>query len=236
MDGGTQPAIAPCGEVLAAIAKAMGAVKRIARDGKNTHDGYGFASIDSFLAAVNPICAEAGIIIHMDEVATEDFTRKSKFGESPWMRVRFSIAVMHVSGQGLPPVTRSVEVLRNGAQAYGSAQSYALKQFLRALLLIPTGDKDDADFRASDDGEIVHSQVRRPSEPSRQDRGAGAEAAQIACDSLGAADDLDALAAIWRDLPAGVKSLPPVTAAKDARKAALTPKPADDLGGDEIPY
>jgi hypothetical protein len=235
MDGGTQPAIAPCGEVLAAIAKAMGAVKRIARDGKNTHDGYGFASIDSFLAAVNPICAEAGIIIHMDEVATEDFTRKSKFGESPWMRVRFSIAVMHVSGQGLPPVTRSVEVLRNGAQAYGSAQSYALKQFLRALLLIPTGDKDDADFRASDDGEIIHAKAAAKKDP-KWAAPANAEAAQIACDSIAAADTLDALAAIWRDLPAGVKSLPAVTAAKDARKAALTPKPADDLGGDEIPY
>lgn len=234
MDGGMQPT-APCGEVLAAIAKAMGAVKRIARDGKNTHDGYGFASIDSFLAAVNPICAEAGIIIHMDEVATDDFTRKGKFGESPWMRVRFSIAVMHVSGQGLPPVTRSVEVLRNGAQAYGSAQSYALKQFLRALLLIPTGDKDDADFRASDDGEIVHSQVRQTSEPKRPTRSADAEAAHIACDSLVAADTVDALAAIWRELPASVKATPAVIAAKDARKAELTPA-ANDMGGDGIPY
>jgi hypothetical protein len=33
-----------------------------------------------------------------------------------------------------------------GAQAFGSAQSYALKQFMRSLFQIPTGDKEDADF------------------------------------------------------------------------------------------
>jgi hypothetical protein len=34
-----------------------------------------------------------------------------------------------------------------GAQTSGSAQSYAVKQFLRGLLMISTGDKDDVDFK-----------------------------------------------------------------------------------------
>jgi len=38
-----------------------------------------------------------------------------------------------------------VMVPANGAQAAGSAQSYALKQFMRGLFLIPTGDADDPD-------------------------------------------------------------------------------------------
>lgn len=150
----------PRGDVIAAISKAMSSVKKVAKDGKNTHDNYSFASIDDFLAMVNPICAEAGLIFHMEELGTEDFMRKSKYGESAWMRMRFAVTVFHTSGQSLPPVSRSVEVLRNGAQAYGSAQSYALKQFLRSLLLIPTGDKDDADFHATGDGEIVQASVK----------------------------------------------------------------------------
>lgn len=157
---------APFAEVLSAVSKAMGAIKKVAKEGKNTHDNYKFASIDDFLAMVGPICSDSGLIFHMEEGETEDFTRKGKYGESAWMRMHFHITVYHTSGQSMPPVTRSVEVLRNGAQAYGSAQSYALKQFLRCLFLIPTGDKDDADYRETGDGTIerkVSSPVETPS-------------------------------------------------------------------------
>lgn len=58
-------------------------------------------------------------------------------------------------------MTRTVEVLRNGAQAYGSAQSYALKQYWRGLLLIPTGDKDDADYAPTEAGTISRPQQRQ---------------------------------------------------------------------------
>ena len=54
--------IEPRAEVLAAISKAMASVKKVVKEGKNAHDGYNFASIDDFLAMVNPICADAGLI------------------------------------------------------------------------------------------------------------------------------------------------------------------------------
>jgi hypothetical protein len=146
-------------QILPAIAKAIGRVKIIAKSEKyeGKGGGYEFASIDDFLSLVNPICSEEGIILNMDEDEIEDFTKKGQYGDSSWMRITFSIRAYHVSGQSLPPVKRTVEVLRNGAQAYGSAQSYALKQYLRALLLIPTGDKDDADHRSTDDGQVAAS-------------------------------------------------------------------------------
>jgi hypothetical protein len=158
--------------VLSAISRAMGQVKKIAKEGKNTHDNYSFASIDDFLAAVGPICAEAGLIFHMQETGTEDFVRKGKYADNSWMRMTFEITVYHTSGQHLPPVSRSVEVLRNGAQAYGSAQSYALKQFLRALMLIPTGDKDDADYGEKGEGAIEPSGKAKPDDakgPAKND-------------------------------------------------------------------
>lgn len=142
-------------EVLAAVAKAMGAVHKVKKTGQNTHDNYAFASVDDFLAMVNPICAEAGLMVAMDETGLEDFVRKGKYGDNAWMRVTYSITVMHASGQSLPPVKRTVEVLRNGSQAYGSAQSYVLKQFLRCLLLIPTGDKDGTDLQPTDAGLVA---------------------------------------------------------------------------------
>src|SRR3954471_22040307 len=46
---------------------------------------------------------------------------------------------------------RAKMVLATGAQAFGSAQSYALKQFMRAMFMISTGEKDDPDFQATQD-------------------------------------------------------------------------------------
>jgi len=205
------------GEVVTAAAKAMAAIRKVGKEGRNEHDKYNFASIDDFLAMVNPVCADAGLIFPMQEDGIEDFTRKGKFGDSSWMRVRWQITVMHISGQSLPPVLRTVEVLRNGAQAYGSAQSYALKQFLRSFLLIPTGDKDDADLQPTAEGTI--EPARRP-EPSRQ-APQNNDAVDRAIDYISAAVDIADLQASWGNLPANVKADARVIAAKDKAKEEL---------------
>ena len=237
------------GEVVTAAAKAMAAIRKVGKEGRNEHDKYNFASIDDFLAMVNPVCADAGLIFPMQEDGIEDFTRKGKFGDSSWMRVRWQITVMHISGQSLPPVLRTVEVLRNGAQAYGSAQSYALKQFLRSFLLIPTGDKDDADLQPTAEGTI--EPARRP-EPSRQ-APQNNDAVDRAIDYISAAVDIADLQASWGNLPANVKADARVIAAKDKAKRDLTlpaaaaqaanpdlgndaTKSRLDLDGDLIPY
>ena len=133
------------GQLLTAIAKAMSEVTRLAKSEKNTEQKYSFASVDDFLSMAGPICAKNGIIIDMDESGCEPFERQGKYGPSYWVKVTFEITVWHVSGESLPKRKRTVEVIRTGAQSFGSAQSYALKQFLRALLMIPTGDPDVAD-------------------------------------------------------------------------------------------
>ena len=54
--------------------------------------------------------------------------------------------MQHESGESTEPSGMDVMLPLTGAQTSGSAQSYALKQFLRGLLMISTGEKDDADF------------------------------------------------------------------------------------------
>lgn len=227
-------------EVLGAVSRAMGCVRKIERGGTNTHDRYDFASIDDFLAALNPICADAGLVFHMQETSCEEFTRKSKFSENAWIKLTFAITVYHVSGQSLPPVFRSVEVIRTGAQSYGSAQSYALKQFLRSLLLVPTGDKDDADY-----GEKGEGAVERHAHPRTDNRLASGEADRIAAEvhaNTHAAALIDAierceteqeLMTLWVEAKADSRKellrRPDVTAAKDAAKARLMqPDPFSD--------
>ena len=236
--------VATLTDILPAIAAAMGDVEKVAKGDRNKHDGYNFASIDNFLSLVNPICARHGLVIFSDELSREDFTRKGRNGDAPWMRISFSFTVHHVTGQSLPPMTRSVEVMRNGAQAYGSAQSYCLKQFLRGLFLIPTGDKDDADFERKDDGEIVQHPARRnPQGPSR-------DSIFMAIDCLQSAETTDDLRDVWNSLDRPTQALAEVINAKDARKAELVHAKndfsaiagghdgagRDGISGAEIPY
>lgn len=220
----------PVGEVLTSISKAMGEVQKICRGERNNHDKYNFASIDDFLTMVNPICSNAGLLFLMEEESIEDFTRQGKFGESHWMRVTWLITAMHKSGQSLPPVRRRVEVLRNGAQAYGSSQSYALKQFLRSLLLIPTGDKDDADFQKTDSsppqggGEGGHLKKFTPEKGVENQ-------IRNAIHDLDSCNTLEDLRDVWSSLAPNIKAEESVVKAKDARKAAIREKnaPPDNL-------
>lgn len=231
-------------KVLTAAAKAMGEIKKVGKEGRNLHDKYNFASIDNFLAMANPICADAGLVFLMQEDGIEDFTRKGKYGDSSWMRMRWQVTVYHISGQSLPPVFRTVEVLRNGAQAYGSAQSFALKQFLRAFLLIATGDKDDADLMPTDDGPVdakdePRQEQRKPAPPV-----VSSEAVKQACEYLAGADDMAHLQRLWSNAPRDIQAHLDVIKAKDDRKRELQlaetadqiANPAADLAGDNIPY
>ncbi len=69
----------------------------------------------------------------------------------------------HESGEETKPVQTVVSLPITGAQTSGSAQSYALKQYLRGLFLIKTGEKDDPDFNAPIDLEIPAQPVAAPS-------------------------------------------------------------------------
>lgn len=134
--------------VLAAVAAAMSKVKRVAKDNRNVEQKYDFASVDDFMAMVGPICAECGLVTTISETAIEALEKPGRNGNTLWVRITYSITTMHVSGEALPPVQRHVEVLRSGPQAYGSAQSYVLKQYYRGLMCISTGERDDPDFGA----------------------------------------------------------------------------------------
>lgn len=211
--------------IIAAVAKAMGEMKRISKDSRNIEQKYDFASVDDFLAMTGPICAANGLVTILNEVEVDGFERQGKYGATNWLRIVFEIHTMHTSGECLPVTRRTVEVIRTGAQSFGSAQSYVLKQYQRALYQIPTGDKDDADFAEKGEGAVVkHEEPRKP---------AGPTAVQIAAESLSNADTLDQLAAIWKEIPRSVQGDAAVIKAKDDRKAALQNA---DLGGDEIKY
>ena len=139
-------------KVAAAITQVMSSVKKLEKDSQNKFGKYAFAGIDAFLEATRPLCADAGLIIMQDEVSAEvvesqvtDDYGKTRF--KAWLTLKFQFILAHASGEIWDSrLTRSVTVDASlGAQAYGAAQSYALKQFLRSLFQMATGDNVDAD-------------------------------------------------------------------------------------------
>jgi hypothetical protein len=127
----------------------MKAVGTLGKDHERNDAGarYQYASIDDFIQHVRGHCAEAGLFIIPDEARdaeTREVTKRDGKTTVMW-NARFAFTLAHESGESYGPIYKGVEVVATGAQSAGSAQSYALKQFMRGLFLIPTGDADDAD-------------------------------------------------------------------------------------------
>ena len=126
-----------------ALASAMKEVQKLPKDDRNEHGNYSFASIDKFLDACRPILAAHGLHPNIDGVASDTFMAGSN---KLWGKFSYRISMHHESGESTEPSGMDVMLPLTGAQTSGSAQSYALKQYLRGLLMISTGEKDDPDF------------------------------------------------------------------------------------------
>jgi hypothetical protein len=116
---------------------------------------------------------------------------------------------------------------KNGFQAVGSAVTYLQRYTLKAALGLSAEVDDDAQ---------AASPRLEPQRQSRAPDGPPPEAIAAAADSLLSAESIEQLRAIWSELPRDVQGVAKVTQAKDTRKMQLDTAPADDLGGDEIPY
>ena len=147
-------------KVNAAISKTMAAVQTVGKDDKNQHGNYNFASIDGFLGGCRDACAANGLHPEISVISYQPFTGSNS---KQWATYTYEVVMCHESGEETKPVQTVVSLPITGAQTSGSAQSYALKQYLRGLFLIKTGEKDDPDFNAPIDLEIPAQPVAAPS-------------------------------------------------------------------------
>ena len=199
--------------VYVALAAAQAEMEPLAKDAANAAfkrpDGSlsRYADLAGVVDAVRPALTRHGIAY---------FHQMAMFDEKPAMRT----VLVHGASDTRIECDVPLIVQKNDMQGMKSATTYAKRIGLESVTgIAPEDDDGNAAAKAA---------------PVVEEAKGGPTPAQIASDSLRDADTLDALAAIWRDLPPAVKSAPSVIRAKDARKAELQP-PAD-LGGDEIPY
>ena len=129
--------------IATAINGVMGHIKMLKKEDENKFQNYSYASIDNFLKAVNPLCAKHGLIITMDEESCKIMKDGTK---NPWMHIVYKFILSHANGDTwLYTPRRNMFVAMTGGQSMGSSMSYCLKQYMRSLFLISTGEKDDLD-------------------------------------------------------------------------------------------
>lgn len=191
------------GEIAKAVVQVMSGVKRLGKSEKNQHGGYNFASIDAFLEAMNPLCAEAGLFFLLNEAETEIIVAEVAGKRSASLRIAYDITICHASGATMNGIRRNVTVIASGAQAYGSAQSYVLKQFMRSLFQIPTGDKDDADYHAT--GELAPQAAKQT---AALPKGASRSLYSELQADIAAADSEDALTVWFSRRKADIETMP----------------------------
>lgn len=122
-----------------AIAKAMtkvsAEVEGLVKDQDNNYAKYKFVSHDQIKMKVGKLMARHGLIVVANETASEVRDKA--------LHCEFEFWIYHESGVDYGPIRRTVQVPATGAQAYGTACSYAQKYFLRDIFQIPTGEQED---------------------------------------------------------------------------------------------
>ena len=126
------------GEVVTALVLVAAEIKPVAKAGKaaQTMGGYSFRTIDDVVNACSGPLARNGLLIVPAMTET-----KSEVWNDKWRKehVRFRFRIMHVSGEWIE--TEIVgQALDNSDKGVGKAFSYALKELLTRMFLIPTGD------------------------------------------------------------------------------------------------
>lgn len=145
------------GNIAKAVAEVMGKIEKLQKTEKNIHGNYDFVSVDDFLEMVRPLCAKATLYIDQQEdevefLSTTGTDRNGKEKKSNWAKIKHSFTLHHSSGESSAPTYRTIMVLTSmGPQAFGAAQSYNLKNYLRSLFMMGTGDIDVDDTGALDE-------------------------------------------------------------------------------------
>jgi ERF superfamily len=131
------------GAIVAAICKVQASIEAVGKSQFNKHGQYKFASTDDIYAAVARKFGEVGLLIYPLELSQPEIKRIEKTDKdgnlavSQWGQFHYGYqSWFHESS------ARTILIQITGPQTFNAAESYCQKQFLRALLKLPTGDMD----------------------------------------------------------------------------------------------
>lgn len=163
--------------VAAALAAVQSAVKKLEKSERNKHGGYNYASVDDFYDMIRDMLSENGLVIVQDttEYCFQETTSSNGKTES-WVVARFTYHLIQANGERWDNVGHNVAMARSsmGPQAFGTAESYGMKNFLRTMFKIATGENIDVD--AHPPGEIAPRQAANSNKSTAKSNSNGSAA------------------------------------------------------------
>lgn len=120
----------------------MQSVRAIAKDDKNTQQGFNFRGIDATMQAVGPALREHGVFVvpSGQEIRAESYATRSGT-QMKNVTVTVQYTVFGPAGDTFSGLAYG-EAADVGDKAVTKAQSVALRTFLLQSLMVPTGDPD----------------------------------------------------------------------------------------------
>lgn len=154
--------------IVKALCKVQSSIEAVSKTQFNKQGGYKFASTDDIYAAVARKFGEAGLMIYPLEMSPPEIKRVEKTdkdGElkvSQWGQFQFGYMLATEDASWFDPrSSRTIFIQILGPQTFNAAESYCQKQYLRALLKLPTGDMDLDSLPQADDEETQIKLMRR---------------------------------------------------------------------------
>ena len=166
----------------------------VAKDRRNSGQGFNFRGIDQFMNAVAPVIARNGLVVLPRVMSKrQDERQTTKGGVMFYTHLHVEFDFVAVSDGSTHTVATEGEAMDSADKSTNKAMSAALKYALMQAFMIPTEDMQDADAHSPEDVRprakpIDLSGVTNPWEPTKY----ALKAKLLAATTTGAIDDLRA--------------------------------------------
>lgn len=166
------------GSIVEALCRVQASIGAVAKTQFNRQGNYKFASTDDIYAAVARKFGEAGLMIYPIEMCQPQIQRVEKTDKdgdlkvSQWGRFQFGYILATATDTWFDArSSRTIFIQILGPQTFNAAESYCQKQYLRALLKLPTGDMDldSLPQEEADDNDILGPRKRKSSSAAKKD-------------------------------------------------------------------
>jgi hypothetical protein len=163
-----EPAPIPA-SIVKALCLVQSSIGAVAKTQFNKQGNYKFASADDIYAAVARKFGEVGLMIYPLEMSPPEIKRVEKTDKqtgsvvvSQWGQFCFGYMLATEDATWFDPrSSRTIYIQILGPQTFNAAESYCQKQYLRALLKLPTGDMDLDSLPQSEDEDGALRMMRR---------------------------------------------------------------------------
>ncbi len=185
----------------AKIARIMGRIDYLPKDGRNAHFGYAYATDRTVYDTVRKLLAEEGVavIVSMVDAIQERYTVAGKGGDREERHTRALFEFTLADGETGQTVTCRWQAEAQGGDDKGinKCATAALKYWLLKTFVIPTGDDPDGDAPASNRPLALQRPTRPPAKPAPEPDPLVAAAADLGGEARWTTDQA-AVKRFWR--------------------------------------